>query len=56
MGDICLLGDAGVFRGEWRMCKVSETYPDRKGVVRNIVQLQVGVMDLPHISHKFFLS
>ena len=36
IGDICVLGDSGVFRGEWRLCRVTDTYQDRKGVVRNV--------------------
>ena len=31
-----MLGDSGVFRGEWRLCRVTDTYQDRKGVVRNV--------------------
>ena len=35
-GDVCMLADSGVFRGEWRMCRVTDSYPDRRGVVRNV--------------------
>ena len=35
-GDICLLQDANQVRGEFRRCKVSEVFPDKHGVVRNV--------------------
>ena len=28
VGDVCLLKDSNALRGEWRLVKVSETYPD----------------------------
>ena len=34
--DICILKDSNVFRGEWRLCKVSQVFPDRRGNVRNV--------------------
>ena len=36
VGDICLLKDSNSLRGEWKLVKVSETYPDERGVVRNV--------------------
>ena len=36
VNDVCVLSDSGVFRGEWRLCRVSDTYPDSNGVVRNV--------------------
>ena len=35
-GDVCLLQDSSTYRGEWRLARVSETYPDRRGNVRNV--------------------
>ena len=34
--DICILKDSNVFRGEWRLCKVSKVFPDSSGKVRNV--------------------
>ena len=36
VGDICLLKDSNALRGEWKLVRVSETYPDEHGVVRNV--------------------
>ena len=36
VGDICLLQDPNALRGEWRLCIVTEVFPDRNGVVRNV--------------------
>ena len=36
VGDICLLQDSNVVRGEWRYVRVTEIYPDRHGNVRNV--------------------
>ena len=36
VGDICAVQDSNTLRGEFRLCKVSEVYPDGKGVVRNV--------------------
>ena len=36
LGDICLLKDPNVFRAEWRLCEVVETFPDDSGQVRNV--------------------
>ena len=35
-GDICVMKDSNAVRGEWKLCKVVETYPDENGVVRNV--------------------
>ena len=45
IGDICLLQDSNAMRGEWRMCKVTETYPDTHGVVRNVEVMVAPVQD-----------
>ena len=34
--DVCMLKDANAMRGEWRMSRVVETYPDEHGKVRNV--------------------
>ena len=36
IGDICLLQDPNAIRGEWRLCIVTEVYPDSNGIVRNV--------------------
>ena len=36
VGDICMLQDPNNFRNEWRLCKVSDTFPDKHGVIRNV--------------------
>ena len=36
IGDVCLLKDSNSVRGEWRMCRVSQVFPDSQGRVRNI--------------------
>jgi len=36
VGDVCVLKDPNSFRGNWRMCRVVDVYPDEKGVVRNV--------------------
>ena len=35
-GDICVMKDSNAVRGEWKLCKVAETYPDENNVVRNV--------------------
>ena len=45
IGDICLLQDSNTMRGEWRLCKVTETYPDTHGVVRNVEVMVAPVHD-----------
>ena len=37
VGDICVIYDRNVIRGEWRMAKVTECYPDEHGKVRNVL-------------------
>ena len=34
--DVCMLKDANAMRGEWRMSRVVETFPDEHGKVRNV--------------------
>ena len=34
--DICVVKDSNLLRGEWRIARVSECYPDRNGRVRNV--------------------
>ena len=36
VGDLCKLKDSNAWRGEWRICKVVNVYPDSKQVVRNV--------------------
>ena len=36
VGDICVIYDRAAIRGEWRMAKVTECYPDSHGKVRNV--------------------
>ena len=36
VGDVCLLKDAKTFRAEWRLARVTATFPDRRGKVRNV--------------------
>ena len=33
---MCLLKDAEAFRAEWRLARVTATFPDRHGKVRNV--------------------
>ena len=35
-GDICVMKDSNAVRGEWKMCKVIESFPDENNVVRNV--------------------
>ena len=34
--DICVIQDSNTLRGEWRLARVSCTYPDQHGKVRNV--------------------
>ena len=36
MGDICLMKDSNVYRGEWKLCEVTKTMKDDKDKVRNV--------------------
>ena len=36
VGDVCFLRDRNTMRGEWRLARVTDVYPDKKGVVRNV--------------------
>ena len=36
VNDVCLLKDPNAYRGEWRLCVVTEVFPDRRGKVRNV--------------------
>ena len=36
VGDVCVMQDSSLFRGEWRLVLVTTTFPDEKGVVRNV--------------------
>ena len=36
VGDICLMKDSNMYRGEWRLCKVAQVFPDDRGKVRNV--------------------
>ena len=51
VGDVCMLRDTNCFRGEWRLCRVSEVYPDNHGRVRN-VQVKVTSKQDSKLSYK----
>ena len=34
--DVCILKDSNLYRGEWRLCRVSKVFPDAAGKVRNV--------------------
>ena len=34
--DICVLKDSNAYRGEWRLCRVTNVFPDGNGKVRNV--------------------
>ena len=36
IGDVCMLKDANAYRGEWRICMVTNVFPDDNGKVRNV--------------------
>ena len=36
VGDICLLQESNLMRGDFRRCRVSKVFPDKHGVVRNV--------------------
>ena len=36
IGDICFLRDSNSMRGDFRRCRVSNVYPDRRGRIRNV--------------------
>ena len=36
VGDICIVQDSNALRGEWRIARVSNCYPDCHGKVRNV--------------------
>ena len=36
VGDVCVLRDKNTLRGEWRLARVTDVYPDSKGLVRNV--------------------
>ena len=36
VGDVCVLKDPNALRGEWRLCRVKEVYPDSNMLVRNV--------------------
>ena len=37
VNDVCVLREENAFRGEWRLCKVSQVFPDSDGKVRNVM-------------------
>ena len=45
INDICLLRDPDVFRGQWRLARVAEVFPDRFGNVRNVEVLVKSAQD-----------
>ena len=36
VNDICVLKEQNAFRGEWRLCRVSQVFPDNDGKIRNV--------------------
>ena len=36
VNDVCLLKDSNAVRGNWRLARVNNVFPDSKGVVRNV--------------------
>ena len=36
VGDVCMMRDSNLLRGEWRLVLVTSTFPDENGVVRNV--------------------
>ena len=36
IGDVCVLKDLNALRGEWRLCRVVDVFPDANNVVRNV--------------------
>ena len=34
--DVCVLKEQNAFRGEWRLCRVSQVFPDDDGMIRNV--------------------
>ena len=36
IGDVCMLKDSNTHRGEWRICKVTNVFPDNRGKVSNV--------------------
>ena len=36
VGDVCVLQDPNAFRGEWRLCIVTETFTDEEKNLRNV--------------------
>ena len=45
VNDVCMLRDANSIRGEWRLCRVSQVYPDDNGRVRNVEVKVSGKQD-----------
>ena len=37
IGDVCMVRDSNALRGEWKICRVKEVYPDQEGKVRNVL-------------------
>ena len=50
VGDVCLLKDAEAFRAEWRLARVTATFPDRRGKVRNV---EIRVVPSNEITNQF---
>ena len=36
VGDVCMLKDLNTHRGEWRICKVTNVFPEKNGKVHNV--------------------
>ena len=37
IGDVCMVRDSNALRGEWKICRVKEVYPDQEGKLRNVL-------------------
>ena len=35
VGDVCMLKDSNAYRGEWRICRVTNVFPDGYGMADN---------------------
>ena len=45
VGDICFLKDPNLARGQFRRCRVSNIFPDKSNVVRNVEVLAANQQD-----------
>ena len=52
IGDICILSDKNALRGEWRLAKVNDVYPDEKGKVSNVQVMVCSTNGKPNYTAK----